>query len=264
MPCPPGLAVAELVPAEHEVAGIADGLLRSALAVGQRGERHVGLEGGAWRVGAGERAVDERLVGRVVELVPVQGIDAVDEEIGVEARLAHEREHAARGWIDRDQRAAPVAERGVGDLLQACVEVEHDVVAGHGRRARERPHRAPARVDLDLLHAGGAVQIALVVLLEPGLADVVGAAVVGGEALGLELLDLALVDAADVAHHVREQLALRVLAEQPRVDLHAGEAVADRREARDLLVGEARAHRQAADALALLEQPLEAPPVARA
>ena len=123
---------------------------------------------------------------------------------------------------------------------------------------------APAGIDLDLLDAGGAVQEALVVLLEPGLADVVGAAVVGGEALGLELLDLALVDAADVADHVREQLALRVLAEQPRVDLHAGEAVAVRGEARDLLVGEARADRQAADALALLQQPLEAPPVARA
>ena len=81
--------------------------------------------------------------------------------------------------------------------------------------------------------------------------------------VGLELLDLALVDAADVADHVREELALRVLAEQPRVDLDAGEAVAVGGEARDLLVGEPRADRQAVDALALLQQPLEAPPVAR-
>ena len=50
---------------------------------------------------------------------------------------------------------------------------------------------APAGVDLHLLVAGVAVQLVLVALLEPGLADVVGALVVGGLLLLLEGLDVA-------------------------------------------------------------------------
>ena len=115
----------------------------------------------------------QRLVGRVVQLVPVLRIDAVDEQVGVEARLADEGEHVAGGRIDRDQCAAAVAEGVVGDLLQSCVEVQHQVVAGHRRRARQRAHRASAGIDLDLLDAGGAVQVFFVALLESGLADVV-------------------------------------------------------------------------------------------
>ena len=85
----------------------------------------------------------------------------------------------------------------------------------------------------------------LVALLQPGLADVVGAAVVGVDAQLLEPLLVALVDAADVADHVRGELAVRVLAEQARLDVDAGEAVAVGGEPRHLLVGEARADRQA-------------------
>jgi len=62
---------------------------------------------------------------------------------------------------------------------------------------------------------------------------------------------------------VREQLALRVLAEQPRIDLDARKAITAGGEAGDLLVRESAADRQAPGALALLEQPLEAAPVAR-
>ena len=47
----------------------------------------------------------------------------------------------------------------------------------------------PAAIHLDLLDAGGAVQVRLVALLEADFADVVGAAVVGFDALGFELLE---------------------------------------------------------------------------
>ena len=85
-------------------------------------ERHERLEGRARRIGAAQRAVDQRLVGRIVELVPVLRVDAVDEQVRVEAGLGDEREHVAVARLDRDQRAAPVAERGLGDLLQLEVE----------------------------------------------------------------------------------------------------------------------------------------------
>jgi hypothetical protein len=52
--------------------------------------------------------------------------------------------------------------------------------------------------------------------------------------------------------------AVRILAEQPRLDLDAGEAVALGDEARHLLVGQAGADRQRLEVLALVHQLLEA------
>ena len=208
------------------------------------------------------------LSGRSGELLSssqLRRVDAVDEQVGIEAGLGDEGEHAAGRGLDRHQRAAAVAERLLGDFLQPDVERERQVVAGGGRGARERAHAAAAGVDLDLLEAGDAVQLALVALLEAGLADVVGALVVRGQALVvLDALHVLVVDAADVADHVRGELAVRVLAEQARLDVDAGEAVAVGGEARDLLVGEAGADRQAVGALGFDHQALEALAVARA
>ena len=105
----------------------------------------------------------------------------------------------------------------------------------------------------------------LVALLDAELADVVGAAVVGLRPLRpvLDRLLLGLVDAPDVAEHVAADLAQRIVAEQPRLDLDAGEAEALGGEARHLLVGELGADRQRVEALAFVLQPLEAAPVAR-
>jgi hypothetical protein len=58
-------------------------MLRIALAQFQRGQRHEGLEGGAGRIGAGQRAVQQRPVQRGVQLVPALLVDAVDEQVGV-------------------------------------------------------------------------------------------------------------------------------------------------------------------------------------
>ena len=61
---------------------------------------------------------------------------------------------------------------------------------------------------------------------------------------------------------MRGELAERILAEQPRFDLHPGEAVAVHCEARDLLVAEPRSQREALEVLGLVEQALEALAVA--
>jgi hypothetical protein len=66
-----------------------------------------------------------------------------------------------------------------------------------------------------------------------------------------------------VADHVREKLALRIRAEKAGAHVDAGEAIAVRREARDLLVRKAGPDRQALEALAVLEQLLEAAAIAR-
>jgi hypothetical protein len=66
-----------------------------------------------------------------------------------------------------------------------------------------------------------------------------------------------------VTHDVGEQLPLRILAEEPRLDVDSRKAVAVRREAGDFLIGKSGAYRQALEALALLQQ-LEAAPIAGA
>ena len=84
-----------------------------------------------------------------------------------------------------------------------------------GRRRRFRPLRNPL-----------AVQFEFVVLLQAGLADMVGALVVGFLLPLTDPLQVAVGDAADVAQGVGGRGAQGVLAEQPGLDLDAGEAVA--------------------------------------
>ncbi len=70
-----------------EVARVVDGELGAAFLEVESRERHERLDGRAGRILAAQRAVVERLVGRIVERVPVLRVDAVDEEVGIESGL---------------------------------------------------------------------------------------------------------------------------------------------------------------------------------
>ena len=94
-------------------------------------------------------------------------------------------------------------------------------LAGGRGAGPQAPYRAPARRGLDLLEAGDAVQLGLVLLLDAKLADVVGAAVIGGILAVLDGRLLGRVDAADVAEHMAADLAEGVAAEQARLQIHA-------------------------------------------
>ena len=153
------LVVAEAVVAELEVARIGDRLLRRALAERQRRHRHERLVGRARRIGAAQRPVEQRLVERLVQRLPVLDVDAVDEQVRVEVRLADEGEDLAVARIDRHQRAAPVAEQLLDHRLQPDVDRQHQRVAGRRRAGAQAPHRVAAGAHLHLLEAGGAVQL---------------------------------------------------------------------------------------------------------
>ena len=257
------LVVAKPVAAEHEVAGVVDGLRRRALAGGERGQGHEGLERGARRIGAAQRPVEQRLVGRIVEQVPVRGIDAVDKQVGIEGRAAGEGQQLAAGRVDGHHRALAIAQRFLGDLLQFDVDGQGEAVAGHRRQARQGAHRAAASIDLHLLEAGRAVQVALVALLDADLADMLRALVVRGDVGVLKPLLVFLADAPDIADHMRPDLAHRILAKQPGLDFNPLEAPAVGREARHLLVAEPGANRQRVEGLRFAQQFLEALAVLR-
>ncbi len=240
--------------AQHEVARIVDRLLRRALAERQCGERHERLERRSRRIGAAQWPIQQRLVDRRVQRIPVLWIDPFDEQVRVVARFADEREHLARIRIERHQRAALFAERVLGDFLQLDVERKLEIVAGGRRRARHDAHGPAARVNFHFLEAGGPVQLAFVRQLDADLADVVGALVVRRFVALFDAVDVGFVDPADVADHMRGQLAVRILAEQPRLDLDPGEAIAVDREPRDFLVGQPRAQRHALEILRFVEE----------
>ena len=118
----PDLVIAKAVTAEHEVTRVADALLRAPLAHGERGERHEGFEGRARRIGAAQRAVEQRFVGRGVVGIPVDRVDAINKQVGVEPRATGERQHLAGGRLDRHHRALAVPQRFFGDALQLDVD----------------------------------------------------------------------------------------------------------------------------------------------
>ena len=218
-------------------AGVEDRLRRGALAGAERRKREKRLDRRSGRVRAAQRAVEQRLVRRVVEQLPVGGIDTVDKKIRVEAGLGDECENIARRRLDGHKRTSVVAERRFCRLLQAYVERQLDVIAGSRRRARQGADRAAAGVDFDLLDACRSVQLALVGKLYAHLADVVRAFVIRRFFPLVDALEVVIVDAADIADDVRRDFSERILAEQSRLDLDAGKPVAVHREARDLLVG---------------------------
>ena len=113
------------------------------------------------------------------------------------------------------------------------------------------------------LPAGLAVEVGFVALLHAQLADDVGATVVGGVVGVFQRLFLALVDAAYVADDMAGRVLHGIGAEQPRLDVHAREAVALRGKARDLVIGQARADGQGVEAAGVIHQALELAPVAR-
>ena len=68
---------------QHEIAGIADGKRWMALARFQTGQCHERFEGRARWIDTLECAVNQWLVQRVIEAVPVVKVNAIDKQIGI-------------------------------------------------------------------------------------------------------------------------------------------------------------------------------------
>ncbi len=238
------VAIAARLAGDEELAGRQHRVLRPAQAEFESAEAEIRLDRGARRETAGDRAVEQGLVRIVHQRGVVGAADAVDEQVRIEARRAGQREHFAIARIDRGHRAGASGQRIEGHPLQARVDAQVQVLARRRRDAVDRlADHALVDVHLDLLVARQAVQLALVLALDAGLADLRGA----GVFVGIEVGSVRRVDAADIADHVREIRAARIGARQIRHHVDAGEAPALRGETRDLVLGQFQAQRNAVE-----------------
>ena len=242
---------------------VLDDHVGGAFATVQCCHRHQWLVGRAWRIGAPQRAVQQRFVNVFVQGGPAFGVDSVDKKIGVEGRFGHEGQHLAIARIDRNQSATAVTEHVFHQFLQLDVERQLHTVARGGRRTGELAHGAPAGRGLDPLYAGRAVQLLLKILLHAELAHIFGAAVVGLVFVVFDFGFFGLVDAPDIADDMACQFSIRVVAEQAGLDLHPRKAKALRCKTCHLGVGEACPDWQGLKALGLFHKFLETLAVTR-
>ena len=237
------------------------GPLRRRDAVGQARERDDRLHGGAGRIFALERAIEQRLVDVLVERLELRLGEAAAEGVRIEARRRHHRDDVAVVRIDGDHRAAPADESLLGDQLRGQVDAGDDVAARDrldllqlGRERALSLHRAAGGVHEDLARAVAAVQLLFVGGFEPELADQRGAGVLAELVVLLELLDVVFADRGHVAERVHGVFAVRIETRQARRDVHARKFEAMHGEARDFLVGEAQPDRHALEAAARAHQ----------
>ena len=139
------LRTAKTVSAKHVKTGVVDdgsGRARSKL---QRRHRHERLVGGAGRVGAPQRTVEQGFVNGLVQRFPAFGVDAIHKQVGVERRLAHKGQHLAGFGVQRHQRAPAITIQVFNQVLQLDVDGQHDRVARGGRAAGQLAHRTASR-----------------------------------------------------------------------------------------------------------------------
>ena len=131
------------------------------------------LGGGARRILAAHRSVEEGMVRIVAQIAVFLDTDPLDEGIGVEARVADHGQDAALTRVYGHHGATVVAQGGGGGLLQGDIQVQVEVPPGPRGLTLQHPQYSPLGIDLHLLIADPAAQDILVCLLDPALADVV-------------------------------------------------------------------------------------------
>ena len=103
--------------AEHKVTGVIDGLFGGAPTGIERGQRHKRFVGRTGRIRASECAVQQRLVWRFIELLPVVDINAFDEQVGVKGGLADKRQYLAVTGVNGHQSPSSVPIHFLNQLL---------------------------------------------------------------------------------------------------------------------------------------------------
>ena len=208
---------------------VVDDLIRRDDIFLQCGSARDDLEGRSWRVLARDRLVVHRMIRVLVDNLPILRRYAVDEEVRIEGRTAHESEHLARLRIHDDRRRRVGADGGkllidgaFGGDLDRRIDREDEVVARDRLFRAEVVHGLARNIDLDLPAAVRAAHRLVVDALQAKLADDVARLV----AFRLALFQLLVADLADVTEDMRPPRLVDVIADRLRLDHDARVLVA--------------------------------------
>ena len=212
-----------------DAAVVVDDVARLHHAAGHRRQRGDRLEGRAGRIGAADRAVEQRRAAAVAEQAIGGGLrERLGEDRRVDRGIGAQRQHAAVARVERDEAAGGAGARLIvwsRYFSPVCCRSKSSVVRterpGTGSCPGAELFGRPERVDGDLGRAVDAAQVLVVGALQPALADH-GALLDALEALELEL---GVVDLADAAHELSGQRVMRVAAQELALDVDAGEAL---------------------------------------
>ena len=177
----------------------------------QCGHGHKRFVGRTRRISAAQSAVEQGLVRRFIEHLPVVLVNALDKQIGIKSRLADKGQDLAVFRVDGHQRTTPLAKHALHQLLQLDVDSQHHGIAWRGFTAAQAPHGTPPGRGFNMFDAGDAVQLALKALFHAQFAYVFGAPVIGLVIIVFDFFFFALVDAPDVADHMAGQFTVGVI-----------------------------------------------------
>src|SRR5579871_96424 len=178
----------------------------------QPGQPGKWLEGGTGSLLRLYGSIEHRMIGVVGDFLPIFGLDADSELIGVEGGAANHGQHVAIARIERHHRAVAAIHGELGDGLKVKVDGKLDVVTFYGRLVAQNLAHLAAIIDDHLPLAIDTHEAVVVFPLDAKLADDI-ALVVLGELGRIEFLlaDFTRV-ANDMGHHpvLRVQAALRL------------------------------------------------------
>ena len=132
--------------------------------------------------------------------------ETVDDRVGIDARVGGHREHVAVARVERDDGARLLAQRRLGERLDADIDAEAHIAAGNRRARDDLADRPTGGVENCQRTAAAAGQRALEEVLDPIAADHVAGAVALNEAL----FELFRIDLLEVADDVRGEIAVGI------------------------------------------------------
>ena len=201
--------------------GIEDLLLRRHLMLGERRRPRHNLERRAGRIFARDRLVIHRMIGIIVQYIPVLCGDAARKEIRIERRTADHRQDLTRLWV-HDHRSRRMCmhngklciHRLLCSLLKMLVNRQNEIVARHGGLTTEQLYGTTGYIHLHLIAAVDAAHLLVVDALQAELTDDVARFI----SLVLAAFEFLLVDFAHIAKNVRCVFPVNIVTDRQHLD----------------------------------------------
>ena len=173
------------------------------------------------RIFSRNRLVIHRMIGIVVEHIPVHGRDSARKEIRIERGTTHHREDLTCLGVHHDRRRSMgmdggklIVNRTLGCLLDVAVNCQYKVISRYRGLTSQNLHRASRDVHLNLLTAFDAAHFLVIDTLKTKFTDDIAGLI----PLTLAALQLLLVDLADITEYMCSIFAENIVAYRQYLD----------------------------------------------